>query len=869
MDSLFDLCEYGLKIQECQRLRMANVTPKSIILSDMKINNDLRVSKAFHKARRIYIKYPKVFKNNSIYELIEFGISEAIANKIHSKGFDINKIIELKDEDLYNEYDIKKGTCLKVRKALEKYKNEDKTNYDSSNVENYINQISELRQFGLTTSIYNKILKAEILLDNLIYMSVEDIMEELNVTKPTAYNITLVCDKYKSATGLSKYRPIDELESYIHKNTLRKYISLEEISDYWNKKNFKEDLSKMLSILQKNDKIIKKDSMYRYNFLHIKEIVNLNKKEKVREILLKRLKGKSLQSIGNDFNLTRERVRQIYDKEIKKVDVYEEIYFDFFTNYCFNEEDFCTIFQEDYMTYNYLDGLYKKGEKTVIEFLNDFPEKINPEIENEILNRYNLIEMDGERIKLNYFGIITNFVKTLENQTELKKILRELNKIFEQNDLNKMTLRLLETRLTRNKSYNVISTIGKKYRFYDYEKLKDNEKQKIVSIFGRYQDGVYSTYKPFIDNIEFFKAIDIRDEYELHNLIRVLGLKDITLDRMPIFTIGNISKYDFFLEKISEKSPILLDDFLDYMYKTFGHKVNTTRSYLQLEFRDFINFNYIDVNLNELNKNQIALIKPKLKDDIYSIKDFCELMNQTLNGDYNKFLNHYNLRNLGYKLNMNYIVKLDINSLEQYWTNSILKRDIYQKEDKYNTSTYEMVLRKLEKQNKIIKINEDKYITQTKLNELGIAKDVLNEYKKILDRNILLGEYFTIHFIHKECHFEPIDKYGFDDVFYESILYSQDEFAYVKMNGVIVFKKIKAGEKNRISKNEFIKTLIKNNKPIDIYDFINYLREEYDINSSKEEIQQICVETGLYYDKIMEKIFYSKEEYYREVYSNV
>ena len=258
-----------------------------------------------------------------------------------------------------------------------------------------------------------------------------------------------------------------------------------------------------------------------------------------------------------------------------------------------------------------------------------------------------------------------------------------------------------------------------------------------------------------------------------------------------------------------------------------------------------------------------------MEDDIYSIKDFCKLINHTLNGNYNKFLNNYNLRNLGYKLNMNYIVKLDINSLEQYWTNSIMKRDIYQKEDKYNTSTYEIVLKKLEKQNKIIRITEDKYITQTKLNQLGITEDVINEYKKILDKKVSLEQYFTIHFIHKECRFEPIDKYGFDDTFYESILYSQDNFAYVKMDGVIVFKKIKAGEKNRISKNEFIKTLIKNSKPIDIYEFVDYLKKEYDIISSKEEIQQICLETGVYYDKIMQKIFYSKEDYYKEVYGNV
>ena len=41
MNSLFDLCEYGLKARECQKLRLASITPKNIILSDIKINNDL------------------------------------------------------------------------------------------------------------------------------------------------------------------------------------------------------------------------------------------------------------------------------------------------------------------------------------------------------------------------------------------------------------------------------------------------------------------------------------------------------------------------------------------------------------------------------------------------------------------------------------------------------------------------------------------------------------------------------------------------------------------------------------------------------------------------------------------------------------
>ena len=55
MNSLFDLCEYGLKVRECQKLRLASITPKNIILSDIKINNDLKVSKALYSKSILYM----------------------------------------------------------------------------------------------------------------------------------------------------------------------------------------------------------------------------------------------------------------------------------------------------------------------------------------------------------------------------------------------------------------------------------------------------------------------------------------------------------------------------------------------------------------------------------------------------------------------------------------------------------------------------------------------------------------------------------------------------------------------------------------------------------------------------------------------
>lgn len=81
--------------------------------------------------------------------------------------------------------------------------------------------------------------------------------------------------------------------------------------------------------------------------------------DRSRKVVADRLEGKTLSEIGEEFKITRERVRQIEGKEFrsikakfKKLD--EHKYAVLFTHYRLSCEDFCRIFDESKAIYNFL-----------------------------------------------------------------------------------------------------------------------------------------------------------------------------------------------------------------------------------------------------------------------------------------------------------------------------------------------------------------------------------------------------------------------------------------------------------------------------------------------------------------------------------
>ena len=85
---------------------------------------------------------------------------------------------------------------------------------------------------------------------------------------------------------------------------------------------------------------------------------------KRKDLFLLRLEGKSLKEIGDEFGISRERVRQIVSKIVNKMpSIYEvQKYSEIFSTYMISKEIFINIFCTYVRVYELLVIVSKKGE---------------------------------------------------------------------------------------------------------------------------------------------------------------------------------------------------------------------------------------------------------------------------------------------------------------------------------------------------------------------------------------------------------------------------------------------------------------------------------------------------------------------------
>ena len=115
---------------------------------------------------------------------------------------------------------------------------------------------------------------------------------------------------------------------------------------------------------------------------------------RIYEMMIRRLHGESLQSIGEEYDVSRERVRQILVKTARKMsDVFEDYYRIPYEYFKFTKEEFCNAFPEcGSIGYEFLFLKYKKGkilisEETICEYSGLFRDKIEHYWREESLRR--------------------------------------------------------------------------------------------------------------------------------------------------------------------------------------------------------------------------------------------------------------------------------------------------------------------------------------------------------------------------------------------------------------------------------------------------------------------------------------------------
>lgn len=177
-----------------------------------------------------------------------------------------------------------------------------------------------------------------------------------------------------------------------------------------------------------------------------------------------------------------------------------------------------------------------------------------------------------------------------------------------------------------------------------------------------------------------------------------------------------------------------------------------------------------------------------------------------------------------------------------------------------------MILKQLEAEYEIIKIDDKKYITKKKLEEIGITKKMIYDFIELIKQNIAENEFFTLYSIENIIESSDIYKYGFDDIFYESILINSKLIQSTKFQNKIVMTFL---EQESITQNDTIINFLKGKQGYGVEDLLEVLIKKYGINLDRQKLLKVAYEEKLYYNRELDKIYLDKEQWYEEVYDNV
>lgn len=623
-----------------------------------------------------------------------------------------------------------------------------------------------------------------------------------------------------------------------------------------------EKLSNDISILRSKNLI-----NYTMDGINIKRLRIMDAIEELneidKEIMDKRLNGRTLDEIGKQLNVTRERIRQKIAKALIKLPkVYEDKYKKIFEEYNFSKQEFCKIYNETEITYNYLKEKYKQGEKRLDEGIND--SNFNEQQKDIISKFYKIIKINGVQTVVNRQNILRELVKEHARSSIKIEKFNEIYNSFCRNhkdyNLEESDTRSMEGSISRLD--NVVMDFGKQFRYYDYNSISKEDYELLESLFDL-ETGYYSTLLLFINNKELMESLDIKNEYELHNIAKnKLKSKNVTFDRMPIFFVNEIDKYSFFDEKIKEFAPISVNDFLEIMETEYGHKSGTLLSYISSTFVEYIFDGIIKTNMPVLQNEDIEKIKTFLTEPIYNMDDLKLLLIKNGYKNVEEIIINPNMYKIGYKIRNNYIIRKDVNTVEDYVKELIRMNDFISIIDFKKISGYWGVFKKFEKSYDIFLISKDEYITIKKLNELGITKENVELFIEDIINCFKDKDYFTINNIRDNINIVKLDDFGFDDIFFENIIVNIENLGFVRVDN----NKIFSFANNPFDSKKFIIDNIGLRTSIFVDELQNELYEKYGINISYDKIKNVIMDTDLYFSDELNKIYQNKEYYYEEVY---
>lgn len=619
---------------------------------------------------------------------------------------------------------------------------------------------------------------------------------------------------------------------------------------------------------QKRKEEIKESKGRHYaKYMTAREYAQILNDERHQRILNMRLDGKTLQECGDEFGITRERARQICEKIFdRRPRLEEDRYIYYFDKYEFDKENFCFIFEENEDAFYYLEAISNRKIEDLLpveEIINDTKASNDIKKQVEKWNYRDCIMINGYPLLKNRQRFFRYIVKTFaKKKISYAKILEHYNQFLEDNNLSENTRVIIDKRTYENHAQAcdyILWNFNRQLRYYN---IFENDYSEFVNALclEKYKDLEISTLKIYRDNEKLMWEYDIHDEFELHNLLKKIwdkyGNCEVTFHKMPTLIIGNADRDRQVKDLLMKYAPISNDDFGARYEEKYGAKAATVLANYVDCIQEYFHNGVYAVDYEKMSDEQFGYMKKSLTEDFYMLSDVEEIFKTKFKDENMSLINAYNIKNLGYKIYCDYVVKNCYPSAKEFFRKMLTKENIVDTREevwaKNSIVLYFNALYDLLYDRTIVEFEPKQYINISKLNEKGITKEMIDDYCEKAFDFAQNEDYFTIKSIRDNGFSHELDSFGFDDCFYSSLLaFAQKNFSYRKMGGNRLFL---CGEK-AVSLGSFLEYVLEEKEQIGIVELESYLAQKYDVRIDRYKLAEAIKGTNLYYDSVEAKVY--------------
>lgn len=637
-------------------------------------------------------------------------------------------------------------------------------------------------------------------------------------------------------------------------------------------------LDGLLSELESQDRIRIQGDLVQRRLPTAMEFAQNISDERTKDFLLSKLRGETLDEIGRRYEISRERVRQIIKRALSRRPVLmEDRYLALYDRYEFSYEEFHLAFDEPRETYNYLDMIRTtKGErKPIRDILTDdsIPENYRRKAERAIYRQY--VTIDGVRIKKQRPELARYVVQTYCRElTTMEEFLQWYQLLLETIGASEDPSLALEVRTYENKlsiSNDVLWNHGHRFRYYPISQYDCSHLLETLAL-DQYEDMEFSSLKLFREAPDLMEEYDIRDEYELHNLLKKIWPSTSTLNiqfkKMPTIVIGTPNRDRQVLDLLMEYAPISNVDLAKKYEERYGTRWDTALgSYFSCIDQFFHNGMY-RVDQPVLPENQHQRLAQLLTDDLYATTEIKRIyLREFPNGD-SSLINVFNLKHLGFRVYTGYVVSDRFANASNYFHSLLTAQDlvdmrpIVKKGGELAGNAFWKELTDLKARREIVEYLPNQYINIRRLNANGVAISDLENYCTSVAALVHPGDYFTITSLQKDGFSHPLDETGFDNWFFASVLAEDHSHFFVRRMGKT--KLFYRGHK-MFSLLDFLRWLLEPTGKMDIFELYELLEQQYGLLIDRSKILETIRTSDLYYDSIMEAAYIDYDTYFEEV----